>query len=68
MIDILCNNCMIIYEYCILDGVIPYDGIPIKEFVAVAIPVTVIYVVLASTGIIFAMICLVFNYMYRNKK
>ena len=68
MIDILCNNFMIICEYCILDGVIPYDGIPIKEFVAVAIPVTVIYVVLASTGIIFAMICLVFNYMYRNKK
>lgn len=35
---------MIIYEYCILDGVIPYDEIPIKEFVAVAIPVTVIYI------------------------
>lgn len=34
------------------DGVVPYDGIPIKQFVAVALPVTIVYVFLASVGII----------------
>ena len=50
------------------DGVVPYDGIPRKEFVAVALPVTVVYVFLASMGILFAFACLVFNYIYRKKK
>lgn len=50
------------------DGIVPYDGIPIKEFVAVALPVTVVYVFLASIGMIFACACLVFNYIYRKKK
>lgn len=51
-----------------LDGVIPYDGVPTKEFVAVALPVTIVYVFLASVGIIFTIVCLVFNYIYRKKK
>ena len=50
------------------DGVVPYDGIPRRAFVAVALPVTVVYVFLASTGILFAFVCLVFNYIYRKKK
>ena len=40
------------------DGIVPYDGIPIKEFVAVALPVTVVYVFLASIGMIFACMCM----------
>ena len=39
-----------------------------KEFVAIAIPVTVIFVFLASAGIIFAIVCLIFNFIYKNKK
>jgi gamma-aminobutyric acid type B receptor len=49
-------------------GLVPYDGIPTKEFVAIAIPVTVIFVFLASAGIIFAIVCLIFNFIYRKKK
>ena len=49
-------------------GLIPYDGIPTKEYVAVAIPLAVIYIFLAIAGIIFAIVCLVFNFVYRKKR
>ena len=52
----------------ILDGLVPYDGVPTKEYVAVAIPVTVIYIFLATAGIIFAVLCLIFNFVFRNKR
>ena len=50
------------------DGLVPYDGVPTKEFVAIALPVTVIFVFLASAGIFFAIACLIFNFVHRNKK
>ena len=52
----------------LLGGLVPYDGITDKVLVTVALPVTLIFVVLASAGIIFAILCLVFNFVFRNKR
>ena len=46
------------------DGV-PSDGIPIEEVVAVSIELTVVYVILASVGIMFAVVCLTFTFVFR---
>ncbi len=51
-----------------LDGLVPYDGVPDEEYVAVGIPVTVVYIFLSVAGIIFAVLCLIFNFVYRNKR
>ena len=51
-----------------LDGLVPYDGVPGEEYVTVAIPVTVVYILLSVAGIIFAVLCLIFNFVYRNKR
>ncbi len=48
------------------DGLIPYDGVPIEEIVTVAVPLTVIYSAFASAGIIFAVVCLIFNFIFRK--
>ena len=52
----------------ILDGLVPYDGVPGEKYVTVAIPVTVVYILLSVAGIIFAVLCLIFNFVYRNKR
>lgn len=61
-----------LYHYYImlllLDGLVPYDGVPGEEYVTVAIPVTVVYILLSVAGIIFAVLCLIFNFVYRNKR
>ena len=46
----------------------PYDGVPIEEVVSVDLSLTVIFSVLATVGIAFAVVCLVFNFIFRNKK
>ncbi len=50
------------------DGLVPYDGVPIEEIETVAVPLTVIYSFLATAGIIFAIVCLVFILALRKKK
>ena len=47
---------------------IPYDGVPLQEEVSVALPLTVTFAILAAAGIVFAVACLVFNCIFRNKK
>lgn len=49
-------------------GTIPYDGVPIEEIVTVEVPLTVIYTILAFAGIVFAIVCLVFTLVLRNRK
>lgn len=49
-------------------GGIPSDGVPEIVIVTVAVPLTVIYCILSVLGICFAAVCLVFNFMYREKK
>ena len=49
-------------------GLIPYDGVPIEEDVTVALPLTVIVILLATAGIAFTIACLIFNFVFREKK
>ena len=49
-------------------GLVPYDGVPTNKYVTVAIPVTIVYILLSVAGIIFAILCLIFNFVYRNKR
>ncbi len=51
-----------------LDGLIPYDGVPIEETVTVNVSLTVIYTLMATAGIIFTIICLSFNFIFRDRK
>ena len=47
---------------------IPYDGEPREEFVSIAVPVTTVFSVLNIGGIIYAIICLLFNVIFHNKR
>ena len=49
-------------------GLIPYDGVPTEKEVSVDLSLTVIFSVLATAGIVFAVVCLVFNFIFRDKK
>ena len=57
----------IYFTFTFPDG-IPYDGVPIEVVVTVGLSVTVIFLFLATAGIVFAVACLVFNFIFRNKK
>ena len=48
------------------DGMIPYDGVPEMAVATVHISISVIFGLLASVGIAFALICLIFNFYFRN--
>ena len=50
-----------------IDG-IPSDGIPIEEVVTVAVPLTVVYVILATAGLLFTVACLAFNFIFRERR
>ena len=47
---------------------IPNDGIPTEEVVIVSVALTVIYVILATAGLVFAVGCLLFNILFREKR
>ena len=47
---------------------IPIDGIPRTEIVAVSIPVAVTIILMEVCLLIVATVCLLFNFIYRNKK
>ena len=49
------------------DGV-PYDGVPDTDTATINPFVTVTYFVLVTAGISFTVFCLVFNFIFRNKK
>lgn len=53
---------------CLHAGLIPYDGTPREEIVTIALPVTIICSALNICGIICAVICLLFNIIFRKKK
>ena len=46
----------------------PFDGVPIEEDVTVSVALTVIYGLLATAGIAFTIACLIFNFVFREKK
>ena len=54
-------------SFFLADG-IPNDGIPLRDTVTVALPLTVMFVLLATAGLVFTIVCLAFNFIFRNKK
>ena len=55
-------------SFNIIIGHIPYDGEPREEFVTVMVPVTAIFIVLNISGIIYAVICFMFNAIFHKKR
>ncbi|CAI8012114.1 Gamma-aminobutyric acid type B receptor subunit 1 [Geodia barretti] len=49
------------------DGV-PNDGVPIEDVVTVSVGLTVVYVVFAAAGLAFAVVCIFFTLIFRNRK
>ena len=60
-------NLNLLLHYPPLGGV-PFDGTPREKLQTVHLSVTVIFVVLSSAGIVFAVICVIFNFIFREKK
>ena len=48
-------------------GGIPYDGVPNEEVVSVSLGLAVVFFILATAGILFALACIIFNFVYRKK-
>ena len=47
---------------------IPNDGTPIEDVVTVSLGLTVLYVILATAGIAFSVVCILFNLIFRQKR
>ena len=52
----------------ITDELVPYDGMPMEQIDTVPISLVVIIFLLAAAGITFTVICLVFNFVFSNKR
>uniref|UniRef100_A0A1X7SG58 G-protein coupled receptors family 3 profile domain-containing protein n=1 Tax=Amphimedon queenslandica TaxID=400682 RepID=A0A1X7SG58_AMPQE len=50
------------------DGVPPYDGFPVIGITTNSIALVVIYDIVAGIGIIFAIVCFIFNVIFRKKR
>ena len=50
------------------DELIPYDGLPNETVDTVNIIQAVIGFLLGAAGIAFAIVCLIFNFYFRNKR
>jgi hypothetical protein len=49
-------------------GGIPPDGTPIVIVTTVFLPLSIVYFVAVAIGVSFAMVCLLFNCIFRNRK
>ena len=54
------------YSPCI--GGIPPDGTPVTIVTTVFLPLSIVYFVAVAIGVSFAMVCLLFNCIFRNRK
>lgn len=54
--------------YSLLTAGVPHDGVKKEEIVSVHVSVTVIFILLASAGVIFTAVCLVFNFVFRKRR
>ena len=46
---------------------VPYDGVPNNRLVTIEFPLAVFYIILGALGIVFAVSCLCFNFIFRKK-
>ena len=49
-------------------GGVPFDGIPARRTETVSLALAVVIYLFAVAGIIFAIVCLTFNCVFRNRK
>ena len=56
------------FSHYLPGGLIPYDGVPLQEQVSVDLSLTIVFAILATAGIVFAVACFAFNCIFRNKK
>ena len=57
------------YINAVITGGVPYDGVAVNEEVlAVHVALTVVLTFLSCAGIIFSIVCLLFNFYFRNTK
>lgn len=68
LMAILCVNDFDLITYIHSAAGRPYDGQPNIETETVSVVLTVIFSLLATAGIVFAIVCLVFNITFRKKK
>ena len=64
------DSCSAVYVATIVwstDG-IPSDGTPLEVIVTFHLALVIIYYVLTFLGFVFATVCLIFNFVYRNRK
>lgn len=55
-------------NYYVFAGFIPYDGSPREELVTIFVPITVAFSFLNICGIACAIVCLLFNIVFQNRK
>ena len=55
------------YTHTNLDG-IPFDGVPTTDIATAFIPLVVVIYIFAAAGVVFSIVCLTFNLIFRNKK
>ena len=55
-------------NYCSCTGQIPHDGEPREDFVTILVPVTVVLFILNISGIIYAVVCFIFNAIFHKKR
>ena len=53
--------------YFVTDGV-PYDGVPEDDIEKVHVSLTITFCLLSTMGIVFALSCMLFNYLYRDRR
>ena len=49
-------------------GYVPIDGIPRTEVATISVPVAIVFIFVEACGLVFAIVCLLFNFIFRNKR
>ena len=55
------------FVFVFADG-IPPDGSPKRVFTTIKLPILIGFAVLATAGIVFVIVCLTFNVVFRERK
>ncbi len=50
------------------EGGVPQDGTAVTQFITYHLALVIPYYILATAGLVFCTVCLVFNFTQRNKK
>ncbi len=69
-INIVIGNVVIaiLFLYTGSEGGVPRDGSAVTQFVTYHLALVIPYYILATAGLVFCTVCLVFNFTQRNKR